>query len=76
MNWIDFVKLTWMEATDKQAEILLWNCTCFPFCSAGVIKKQLKKLYKKSKGNFDEAIKISGREINEIIKDCLKSERV
>lgn len=71
INCKDIVKGIFKKATDKDAEVLLWECTSFPFGSPDIkfsaaqwYAKQLRKLHKKSGGNVRKAFAINMAEIS------------
>ncbi len=44
MTWLELVKKYFPNASDKEADFILWEKTCFPICSAETVEKQLKEL--------------------------------
>ena len=63
MTWLEMVKEVWVNASENEAEVLLWECTCFPFGDAGAVKEQLISLYERSNGSFSEALRIVDEEM-------------
>ena len=53
---VEAVKKIWPKASRKERSDLLWDATAFPFADPETIVKQLKKAYKKSKGNVKLAL--------------------
>ena len=52
----------------KEADTLLWHCTAFPFASVLHVARQLRDIRKKSGGNFEKAIAIADKEIEEAMR--------
>lgn len=48
MTWIDLVRKYFPNATDEEADFILWEKTCFPFGNVSQVEKQIKefKVYK------------------------------
>ena len=71
-TWQDLVRKIWgYRRGHKQVEWLLWEGTSFPFIPndwkgtpSSYIKKQLTELFKKAKGDFKTAQKISNDEFD------------
>lgn len=53
MTWIELVRKYFTDATDEEADYILWEKTAFPFASAEHIEKQIAKFRFYSGSYFD-----------------------
>lgn len=68
-TWKALVDRIWGQCTDKQAEVLLWHCTAFPFVSVFHVARQLKDIKKRSGGDFDKAWRIADEDMNKAMNE-------
>lgn len=47
MTWSDLVRKYFPTATDRDADFVLWEHTCFPMGSAEDVEEQLKAIAKR-----------------------------
>lgn len=69
VTWIDLAKRIFGTHSDKEAHDLLWFATCFPFGSILHVARQLKDLRIRSNGNFDVAMAIADKEMEEAMQE-------
>ncbi len=55
-TWIGLVRKHFSLITDTDAEMILWEATCFPMCSAEKVEQQLIEAYQKSGGSVNVAL--------------------
>jgi len=75
MPWRDLVCQYWPSASDEEADSILWNCSCFPFCGLGKVKEQLSELAKRSGGDVGKAQALAFRDLEEALEKVKDGER-
>lgn len=50
MTWIDLVKKHIPNATDRQADYILWEETAFPLVGIETVEKQIQEFKRKQEG--------------------------
>jgi len=67
----EFVKRIWGECTLEQMDGLLWHCTAFPAIGVDELELQLKRVKKQSGRDYDKAMAIAEKEINQALPSGL-----
>jgi len=68
MTWRDSVRQYWPNASDEEADGILWNCTCFPFGAPEKIKEQLSNLARRSGGNVSRAQVLAFKDLEKALE--------
>jgi hypothetical protein len=68
-TWNDLVQSIWPNVTAEQAEILLWETTCFPMGTAEDVERQLRENYQRSGGDVDLIVKLVYADIDQHIQE-------
>jgi selenocysteine lyase/cysteine desulfurase len=66
--WIDMVRENWPGISNEDADLVLWNATCFPFGRPDRVAKDLREMYARSNGNPMLAVAMAEADIEAEMK--------
>jgi hypothetical protein len=67
-TWIQLVRDNWPGISDEDADMVLWNATCFPFGTEAQVTKHIQEKCVQSNGDPVTAVDIAHRELDEAMR--------
>lgn len=69
ITWSELVREIWGQSTsDKDIEILLYECTCFPFGTAKQVIQQLKEIRDRSGRDISIAERLVKKDVERAMR--------
>lgn len=62
-TWFDLVRKHWPGINDDEADLVLWNATCFPFGTVDQVTSNIIEMHARSGGDPREAVNLAVADI-------------